>query len=158
MDEPTIALRDVKDQDLSQFFDDMQDQEALQMAAFTPEDPADRDAFMSHWDRLLAADSIITRSIVADGELRQIEFDTRIDKSSWIAIRILPSSHSNPVFVLVGDKPIRASKKSAEWCLAGVANCKKQKRRFIKSDELDDFEAAYEHARKTYEQIIRESD
>jgi len=29
-------------------------------------------------------------------------------------------SHSNPIFILVGDQPIRASLKSAEWCLQGV--------------------------------------
>ena len=69
MDELTLSLRAVDIEDLAQFFDDMQDEEALWMAAFTPEDPADRDAFMSHWQRLFAAESIITRSVIADGEL-----------------------------------------------------------------------------------------
>ena len=102
-------------------------------------------------------ESVARKEIEADGKLNEISFDVEIAESSWVALRILPSSHTNPIFVLVGDKPIRASSKSAEWCLAGVAKCKQQKRRFIKQDELQEFEEAYEHARLTYEQILRES-
>ena len=40
-----------------------------------------------------------------------------IERSSWIAARILPSSHTNPMFAIVADAPIRASRRSAEWCL-----------------------------------------
>jgi hypothetical protein len=60
------------------------------------------------------------------------------------------------VFVLIGDKPIRASRRSAEWCLKGVDQCWSQKRRFIKAAELEDAEQAYDHARKTYQRIVRE--
>ena len=42
---------------------------------------------------------------------------SRSSESSWVALRVLRSSHTNPFFVLVGDKPIRASRRSAEWCL-----------------------------------------
>ena len=63
------------------------------------------------------------RTIVADGTIRDVTFDVPIDRSSWVALRILPSSHTNPVFVLVGGKPIRASRASVEWCLAGVDRC-----------------------------------
>ncbi|HTG45612.1 MAG TPA: CehA/McbA family metallohydrolase, partial [Verrucomicrobiae bacterium] len=61
--------------------------------------------------------------IEADGQLRKIEFDTPIEKSSWVALRILPSSHTNPIFVLVEGKPIRTSRRSAEWCAKGVDQC-----------------------------------
>ncbi|HUS35201.1 MAG TPA: CehA/McbA family metallohydrolase, partial [Verrucomicrobiae bacterium] len=60
--------------------------------------------------------------IQADGTMREISFDVPIENSSWVALRILPSSHTNPVFVMVGDKPIR-SRKSIEWCLKGVDQC-----------------------------------
>ena len=36
-------------------------------------------------------------------------------RSSWAALRVYPSAHTNPVFVLVGGRPIRASHRSAEW-------------------------------------------
>ena len=37
------------------FFRQMNDPEALRMAAFTPKDPADRDAFDAHWERIRAS-------------------------------------------------------------------------------------------------------
>ncbi len=58
---------------------------------------------------------VAKKNIPADGTLRDIEFEADIARSSWIAVRVLPSSHSNPIFVLVGDKPIRASKRSATY-------------------------------------------
>ena len=94
--------------------------------------------------------------ILADGQLREVAFETRIEKSSWVAMRILPSSHTNPIFVLVGDQPIRASLKSAEWCLQGVDKCWTEKQRFIKADELADAKAAYDHARATYRRLMAE--
>jgi hypothetical protein len=93
---------------------------------------------------------------LADGTIRDIEFDLPIERSSWVALRILPSSHTNPIFVMVGDKPIRASKRSAQWCLEGVEKCQRQKKRFIKADETKDFETAYAHARAAYEKLLGE--
>ncbi len=44
-----IALRPVHDSDLPVFFRQFNDPESLRMAAFTPEDPADRDRFDAKW-------------------------------------------------------------------------------------------------------------
>ena len=96
--------------------------------------------------------------IVADGTARDIAFDVKIDRSSWVALRILPSSHTNPVFVLVGDKPIRASRRSAEWCLKGVDQCWQSKQHFIAPAEMNDVKDAYNHARQAYQAILKESD
>jgi hypothetical protein len=95
-------------------------------------------------------------NIVADGRLQEVTVQTRIDHSSWVAARILPSSHTNPIFVIVDGKPIRASKRSAEWCLKGVDQCWSQKERFYRADELEDAKAAYAHARATYQKILAE--
>ncbi len=100
---------------------------------------------------------VATKSIVADGRLQDVTFDADITHSSWVAVRILPSSHTNPVWVVVGDKPVRASRRSAEWCLASVDRCWSQKERFIKPAELDDAKAAYAHARDTYRRLLSES-
>ncbi|NIP97861.1 MAG: hypothetical protein GWO24_32305, partial [Akkermansiaceae bacterium] len=70
----------------------------------------------------------------------------------------LPSCHTNPVWVTVGGKPVRASKRSAEWCLKGVETCWGQKEKFIDADEMADAKAAYAHARSTYQRIISESE
>jgi len=101
---------------------------------------------------------VAKKTIVADGVTREIEFDAKIERSSWVALRILPSSHTNPVFVLVGDKPIRASRRSAEWCLKGVDKCWSQKQKLIAAAEQDDAVKAYDHARETYKRILAESD
>jgi hypothetical protein len=103
-------------------------------------------------------DAVATRNLPADGQVRDIAFDVSIDRSSWIAARILPSSHTNPVFVLVGDKPIRASRRSAEWCLTAVNQCWTQKAPAIRTSELPDARAAYDHAREVYKRLIAESD
>ena len=44
-----VLLRDVADDDLPTFFDQQLDPEANRMAAFTSQDPADKDAFAAHW-------------------------------------------------------------------------------------------------------------
>ena len=95
--------------------------------------------------------------VEADGKERNVTFDVKIEQSSWVAIRILPSSHTNPVFVIVGGKPIRASKKSAQWCLDGVEQCWKQKQRTYRSEEQEDAVKAYDHAREAYRRILGES-
>ena len=69
-------------------------------------------------------------------------------------MRILPSSHTNPIFVLVGDQPIRASRRSARWCLEGVEKCHLQKEQFIEEDEIEDFHKTYKHAQAAYEKIL----
>ena len=94
--------------------------------------------------------------IVADSKLQDVSFEIPIERSSWVAMRILPSSHTNPIFVIVGNKPIRPSKASIEWCLRGVDQCWKEKKRTYKQSELADAEAAYEHARKVYQQRLAE--
>jgi hypothetical protein len=101
---------------------------------------------------------VAKKLIEADGSATDVTFDVNIERNSWVALRILPSSHTNPVFVIVGDQPIRASRRSAEWCLKGVDQCWSQKRRFINAAEMDDAKQAYDHARKTYQRIVSESD
>jgi hypothetical protein len=101
--------------------------------------------------------AVARQEVEADGNERQVNFEVPIKKSSWVAVRILPSSHTNPVFVVVDGKDIRASKKSAEWCLAAVEQCWKQKSPRIRQAEQAAAEAAYDHARKAYRRIITES-
>ncbi len=95
--------------------------------------------------------------ITADGSIQDISFETFINKSSWVAIRILPSSHSNPIFVLVNNLPIRANKQSAEWCLKAVDVCWKQKQGKISTAEKAEAEKVYESAKVAYRKIIEES-
>lgn len=98
-----------------------------------------------------------SRTILADGTLQPLTFEVEVPRSSWIALRILPSSHTNPFFVEVGGKPIR-SQRSAAWCLKGVERCWSQKERFIAPAEKQEASRAYDHARTEYRRLLAESE
>ena len=64
-----IHLREVHSPDVIAFFEHQLDPVARQMAAFTATNPADWEAFRSRWDKILADDSIVARTIVCDGKV-----------------------------------------------------------------------------------------
>jgi hypothetical protein len=97
------------------------------------------------------------REIVADGKLNDLTFDFTPKISSWIAIRIFPSSHTNPIFVELDGQPIRASKRSAQWCAGAVDTCWNQKVKLTRDSEKQAAQAAYDIARQTYEKILGEA-
>jgi len=94
--------------------------------------------------------------VTADGNIVGVSFDVPIQKSSWVALRVFASSHTNPVFVLVDGKPIRASKKSAEWCVKAVDQCWSQKEKAIRASDKEAARKAYDVARDTYKRILSE--
>jgi len=100
---------------------------------------------------------VAREEIVADGTEQEVVFRVPLKASSWLALRIFPSSHTNPVFVLVGDKPIRASKRSVEWCLKAVDKCWEQKKPRIRKEEQAAAAEAYEQARAAYKKILSET-
>ncbi len=95
--------------------------------------------------------------IEADGATRRLEFVIDIPHSSWVAARILPSAHTNPVFVEVAGRPVRASRRSARWCLEAVDTCWESKRGQIRPAELQAAREAYQQAREAYALILQES-
>lgn len=101
--------------------------------------------------------AVAKSDLVADGRIQDVSFDYTPDRSSWVALRIFPSSHTNPVFVEVDGKPIRASKKSAQWCLDAVDVCWKQKVKQTRPAEQPEAAAAYDVARKAYGRILGEA-
>ena len=106
---------------------------------------------------IVNGESVARKNVLADGQVREVAFDVAIEKSSWVAVRILPSAHTNPIFVLVGGKPLRASRRSAEWCLAAVNQCWTQKAPRISVAELGAARQAYDRAREVYKRLIGES-
>ncbi|MER6805604.1 MULTISPECIES: GNAT family N-acetyltransferase [Streptomyces] len=64
-----IALRAVHDSDLPVFYRQLNDPDALRMAAFTPADPADRDAFDAHWAHIRSSPAIVVRTVLGDGDV-----------------------------------------------------------------------------------------
>ena len=100
---------------------------------------------------------VARQDITADGEFRDVSFDVKVDRSSWVALRIYPTSHTNPIFIKVKNQPIRASKRSAEWCLKSVDQCWSQKQANIRPEERAAAKEAYDVARKAYRKILAES-
>ena len=97
--------------------------------------------------------------VPADGVLRDVAFDVRVDRSSWIALRILGSAHTNPVFVLIRWTPYSRVAAQRRLVLERgrsvlVAEITATRRRAVR----DQAHVAYEHARGRYRQILSESD
>jgi RimJ/RimL family protein N-acetyltransferase len=59
-----VALRPTCPDDLDVMFDHQADPQAAEMAAFPSRD---RDAFMAHWARIMADDTVVSRTIDVDG-------------------------------------------------------------------------------------------
>lgn len=100
---------------------------------------------------------VARKEVAADGEWKDVAFEYTLESSSWVALRIFAAAHTNPVFALVGGKPIRASRESAEWCRAAVDQCWLMKSPRIRESEREAAQAAYDHARRTYERILAET-
>ncbi len=93
------------------------------------------------------------QEIAADGKIHQLSFTPRIDRSAWVAVRILPSSHTNPVWVTVGKQPVR-ERQSIEWCLRAVDQCRNQKIGRIRPEEQKEFHQAYDFAKQEYQRRL----
>ncbi len=64
---------------------------------------------------IASGECIAIQPIIANGDLQDLEFkDIELARSASVALRILPSSHTNPVFVIVDGKLIRASRRGAQ--------------------------------------------
>lgn len=61
----TLSRKD----DLPHVFEHQRDPVADRMAAFTVNDPSDRDAFLGRWERILHDDTTRIQTIVVDGHV-----------------------------------------------------------------------------------------
>jgi hypothetical protein len=92
------------------------------------------------------------KEITADGAWNKLVFQYPVSRSGWLALRVLPSSHTNPVFVLVGGQPIQV-RESAEWCRKAVDQCWKMKKDRIHPSERKLAAEIYQKAREHYGRI-----
>ncbi len=105
---------------------------------------------------IVNGEPVDTTEVTADGKWKEVTFTYPIKHSSWVALRVFPSSHTNPVFITVNGKPIR-ERKSIEWCRKAVDQCWKMKESRISPAERGAAAAAYEEARKVYDKAALES-
>ncbi|MBA4190070.1 MAG: hypothetical protein C0467_18960 [Planctomycetaceae bacterium] len=101
---------------------------------------------------------VATKDIPADDKVHDVTFDANIDKSSWVAIRHFPQMHTNPVNVIVGGKPIRASRESAKWCIGVIEQLWKVRGTGIKAEERGEAEKTFQKALDIYKKIVDESE
>lgn len=106
---------------------------------------------------IVNGEAVERKEVAADGQVTEVRFDYRPKRSSWVAVRIWPAAHTNPIFVELDAQPIRASRKSAQWCLEAVEQCRKQKLKNIHEGEQAAADKAYDHARAAYRKIEAES-
>ena len=105
---------------------------------------------------IVNGEAVDTTEIVADGKWQDISFSYSIKQSGWVALRIYPGCHTNPVFVIVDGKPIRIQR-SVEWCRKAVDQCWKMKQGNIRPEERPAAEAAYDKARRIYDEMMEET-
>lgn len=94
------------------------------------------------------------QEVVADGTEQGVQFTQNVPYSSWVALRVTASAHTNPIYVLVDGQPIHPSLRSAQWCRAAVDRCWKMKSAQIRAEEQPAAQAAYDHARQAYDAVI----
>jgi RimJ/RimL family protein N-acetyltransferase len=124
-----VELRDVSESDLPVFFEQQLDPEAAQMADFPSRT---REAFMAHWTRIMADDSVLLKAILFNGEiagnvvsfvqLGEREVGYWLGKDYWgkgIATRALEEFlrliQTRPIYAHVAKHNI-ASKRVLEKC------------------------------------------
>jgi hypothetical protein len=99
---------------------------------------------------------VASQEVAADGQIHDLTFDVPVDRSSWVALRHFPQLHTNPVNVLVAGQPIRASRRSAQWCLDVIDLLWKNRERAIAPAERGEAKAAFDRASERYRRILAE--
>ena len=79
-----VSLRPLVDADLDAIHEQMKDPDSIRMAAFTPDDPADRHAFLAHMSRVRDDPSVVQRVIEADGTIAGTIASFRIDDQTEV--------------------------------------------------------------------------
>ncbi len=80
-----------------------------------------------------------------------------VEQSSWLALRQFPQLHTNPVNVLVAGKPIRASKKSAQWCIDVIEQLWRVRGPGILASERQEAHDTFQKALGIYRKIEAEA-
>jgi hypothetical protein len=98
-----------------------------------------------------------TKTITADGSEQKVDFTLPIQQSSWVAIRIKGAAHTNPVFVLVDNMPVRASRTSVEWIMRSLLEAYEAANPRWTEKESANAHAAYEYSYAVYQKILTET-
>jgi len=96
------------------------------------------------------------QEVPADDREHDLLFEIPIERSSWVALRQFPQLHTNPVDVLVGGAPIRASRHSAEWCIQVIEQLWRVREQAIAPAEREEARRVFQWALDKYRKIAAE--
>jgi hypothetical protein len=99
---------------------------------------------------------VASKEVPADDQEHDLSFNVKIDKSSWVALRQFPQLHTNPVNVIVAEKPIRASKQSALWCLDCIEQLWRVRSKAIAEHERTEAHQTFQKCVGIYRKIADE--
>jgi hypothetical protein len=105
-----------------------------------------------HVELVVNGQVVAAKEVPADDMVHDVNFTVPVAKSSWVAIRHFPQMHTNPVTVLVGGKPIRASRASAKWCIGTIEQLWDVRGKAGPGPRISDAERP--DAEKTFQQAI----
>jgi EF hand len=100
---------------------------------------------------------VASQQVPADDREHEVNFPIQIDRSSWVALRQFPQLHTNPVNVIVANRPIRASRKSALWCVGTIEQLWRVRSGAIAAAERDEAQRTFHAAIERYRKIAAES-
>ncbi|MBS0208753.1 MAG: CehA/McbA family metallohydrolase [Planctomycetes bacterium] len=99
---------------------------------------------------------VARQKVPADDQLHEVKFNVPIERSSWVTLRQFPQLHTNPVNVLVGEQPIRASRASARWGAEVVEQLWRARERNIAPAEREAANQAFNEAIQVFRRIAEE--
>jgi hypothetical protein len=100
--------------------------------------------------------AVASAEVPADNKEHDLSFKVDVGRSSWIALRQFPQLHTNPVNVIVGGQPIRASRQSALWCIGTIEQLWRVRNGVIAANERGEAERTFQAAIETYRKIAAE--
>ncbi len=101
--------------------------------------------------------AVASRDVPADDGPHELAFEIEVDRSSWVALRHFPQLHTNPVDVIVGGRPIRASRRSASWVIGTIEQLWSVRERNIAPAERGEAKRTFDRAVETYRRIASEA-
>lgn len=97
------------------------------------------------------------QEVPADDRIHELRFRVKIERSSWVALRQFPQLHTNPVTVRVGGKPVRASRRSAQWCIGAIEHLWRNRERMIAVEEREEARQTFARVLEQYRRIAAEA-
>jgi hypothetical protein len=101
---------------------------------------------------------VASQEVPADDQPHALDFSAKIERSSWVAVRHFPELHTNPVGVIVAGKPIRASRKSALWCIGCIEQLWRVRGKSISPGEREEAYKTFQKAIETYRRFAAEAE